>query len=83
MVLNVFIATKDIKPGAKSTKWLTKISPSFPERPKTPEASIKSIETKKSLTSFQKGLVTVLVQMIFKTLSNPRANQILRHSHPL
>ena len=72
MVLNICIATKDIKPSAKSRKWLTKISPSFPVRPKhlfffskTPEASIKSIETKKSLKLFQKGLVTVLVQMIF------------------
>ena len=50
---------------------------------KTPETSIKSIETKKSLTLFQKGLVTVLVQMIFDNLSNPWANQILRYSNPL
>lgn len=60
MVLN-FCTTKDIKPGQEQTT--TKISPSLSflvniSFSKTPEASIKSTETKKSLTSFQKAHVT-------------------------
>ena len=49
---------------AKSRQWLNKTSPSFSVRPKhlifskTPEASIKSPETKKSLTLFQTALDT-------------------------